>query len=201
MHGGKSLQGIASPRFRTGKWIKSGVLPSGLAKYLPMALEAGLSLAEDVALLDAKVMELFEQLRAGQSPDAWRRVADVARELRQAQRDFDAARKAARPTDILAALSALDAGIAKLEDAGRAGLSSMRTWGQILEVFDQKNKMVTTEVRRRKAEHEALDRQRVLALMAFLAQTIAKHVPDPRAKQAIIDDLRPVLTASGVVDA
>ena len=59
-HGGKSLAGIASPRFTTGRW--SAVLPTRLAaRYQAAQADPALLAARDeVALVDARIAEVLE---------------------------------------------------------------------------------------------------------------------------------------------
>ncbi len=201
-HGGKSLQGIASPTWKHGKYSKfRALLPTGLAKHYEEARRAELGLADEIALVDARVMELFEQMREGAPPEAWARVGEVAGQLRQAYNDFQAARRAARLADMTEAFKRIDSGLEMLAALAVNGVASTKAWKAVMDQLYLKNKLVGTEVRRRRAEHEALDRQKALQLFAYIGEVIVRRVVDPREKQAILDDLRPVLMPAPASEA
>jgi hypothetical protein len=64
MHGGKSLRGVDSPRFKTGRHSK--YLPDRLAERYEEALnDAELTrLNDEIAVVDARLQDLLDRLRA-----------------------------------------------------------------------------------------------------------------------------------------
>ena len=64
MHGGRSLQGVDSPRFKTGRYSKC--LPDRLVERYEEALnDAELTrLDNEIALVDARLQDVLERLRA-----------------------------------------------------------------------------------------------------------------------------------------
>lgn len=204
-HGGRSLQGIASPTWKHGKYSKfRPLLPTGLAKHFDEARRAELGLVDEIALVDARVMELLEQMRDGAPPpEAWTRVGELGRDLLQAYDDFVAARRAvpARVNDMMAAFKRLHDGLVALVQLGTHGVEATRAWKSVMDQLYLKHKLVGTEVRRRRAEHEALSRQRALELFAFVGEVIVRRVTDPQTKQGILDDLRPLLMPAPVEEA
>lgn len=84
MHGGKSLGGMASPTFKTGRYSKH--LPERLAgKYKEAMRDPNLlDLRSEVALLDIRLGELVEAL-GGNVPDheSWSAIVDLLESRRK----------------------------------------------------------------------------------------------------------------------
>ena len=78
LHGGKSLAGPANGNWKHGMY--STVLPGALGTHYATARQnpALVALTEQIALVDAKVFELFEQVQQGESPAAWTQVLELA---------------------------------------------------------------------------------------------------------------------------
>ena len=92
IHGGKSLKGIASPRFKTGKYSK--YLPEKVrTRYLATIVDKDLiSLRDEIALNDVYLIELLESMKSGEVSQAetklWRRIGrsmDLKRRLVNAE--------------------------------------------------------------------------------------------------------------------
>src|SRR6187399_1656871 len=71
LHGGKSLGGVASPSFTTGKYSK--YLPTRMLDRYHEAAEDHelIALREDVALLDARIADMLQRVDTGESGEIW----------------------------------------------------------------------------------------------------------------------------------
>jgi hypothetical protein len=193
LHGGKSLAGPAHPNWKSGMY--STVLPAGLAAHYAAARAnpALVGLTEQIALVDAKVFELFERLAQGESPDAWREVQALATAQQAAIEAFNAARRVANGIEMAAALARLGDATAQLVTLSTRGVSEARTWNVVTSQLYLRKKLVDSEVKRQRMAHDTLTKDRALALLGYIAASIGRHVRDPKAKQAVVDDLRRML--------
>lgn len=198
LHGGKSLQSIERPNWKHGMY--DGSLPTGLAKHYRSARlnPALVALTEQIALVDGKVFELFEKAASGESPEAWSHVLEFSQDMRAAIDAFNAARKP--PVDgakMTAALATLDQVLVQLTEVATKGVGDGKLWRTITDQIYLRKKLVDSEVRRQKAAHDVLTKNRALSLIGFVTQTVLRHVKDVDAKRAIVSDLRLVMAGEG----
>ena len=177
----------------------SKVLPAGLSAHYAEARDnpALTALTEQIALVDAKIFELLEQLTRRESPAAWGQVYAVAQAAAQSLVAFHQARRP--PLDLTAmttALTELEGALSRLMHLATHGIEDTRAWALITTQLYLRKKLVDSEVKRQQLSHETMTKDRALGLVAFIAASIMRHVLDPKAKQAIIDDIRPLLTVS-----
>ncbi len=196
LHGGKSLSGPASGTWKHG--LYSRVLPTGLAAHYERARRnpALVTLTDQITLVDARLSQLLEKLAERDAPGAWRRLGEVSAGIQQAFEDFRAAQSigsADRAARILAALERLDLLIPQLGEVVRAGATDAEAWKPINEQLSMRRKLVDSEVRRRKDLHEMLSRERALSMIAFIAESVSRHVVDVDQKQAVVNDMRRLL--------
>lgn len=197
LHGGASLQGYEHPGFKTGMFSAS-LKKLGLGAHYEAARQnpSITSLTDYVALVDGKILELFEQLASGEGPAAWKRALEAALGCAEAMDELRAAiadktpNRAARMSQ---ALQALDPAIQQMVAVTRKGTTDAEMWPVITENIYLRKKLVDSEVKRRKAESETLLKAQVVDLMAFIAKSVHRHVTDPKIKQAIVDDMRLVI--------
>ena len=193
LHGGKSLAGPANGNWKHGMY--STVLHGALGTHYATARQnpALVALTEQIALVDAKVFELFEQVQQGESPAAWTRVLELAAAQEAALEAFATARRSANGPAMSQALRALTEAVATLGTVARQGAEQGKAWGVISDQLHLRRRLVDSEVRRQKAAHDTLTQDRALAMLAYIAQSVARHVTDPTAKQAVVDDMRKLI--------
>lgn len=199
LHGGASLAGIASPQWKTGMYSKvlAGAGPIADFYRQARANPALLQLAEQIALVDARVFELIARMNQGESLTAWDRVKDATDRLETA---FLALREAQKTRDVAGMMASLtEIGEAKeaLREASTKGESDLETWTAITQQLYLRKKLVDSESRRRKDAHDMVNKDQVLALMSALAQSVLRHVPDVRQRQAVVDDMRLLMSGNG----
>lgn len=195
LHGGKSPSGIAHYNFKHGMY--STVLAGtalGLHYQQARANPALVQLTEQIALVDARVYELFAKMTAGESLTAWTRITTATAALETA---FEALREAQKTRDVATMMTSLNGigdALAALQAAKTSGESDLETWEEIRAQIYLRKKLVDSEGKRRKDAQEMVMKDQVLGMLGLMAQSILRHVPDPRQRQAVVDDMR-LLTA------
>lgn len=198
LHGGRSPSGIAHYNWKHGMY--SGALKGlSLATHYDHARKnpAIVQNIEQIALVDARVFDLFDQLKAGESQSAWQRVREATERLDDA---YGTLREAQRTKDIAAMMSSLDAiGTATeaLRAATEAGTQGLATWDAITAQIYLRKKLVDSESRRQKDAQEMLSKERVMAIVGLVAQSVYRHVDNVQQRQGIVNDLRVLIAGHG----
>ena len=174
-HGGKSLAGIASPRFTTGRW--SAVLPTRLvARYQAAQADPELlALREEVCLLDARLADVLARVDTGESGHLWRALQTHSDALEVARHRKDT-------PSIADALTALQATIQR-------GATDAAAWDAVLSLVEQRRKLVERERRRLVDLQQTITVERALVLVGAIAGIIKAHVKDRATLAAISADL------------
>jgi hypothetical protein len=176
MHGGKTPRGPASANYKDGR--HSRFLPSRMfAAYRAAGLDPELmSLRQDLALLDARIIDVLKRVDTGEAGSIW--IALQAAWVRLAQ--------AQERADVVTYKIAFD-------DVGRLvnkGFGDTAAWREIGELIDQRRKLVASEQRRLTLAHEVLSRDQAMALMGQVVDILRRHVPDRDVLSAIALDMQ-----------
>lgn len=171
VHGGPSLSGAANANFKTG--YRSKFLPERLAaKYAEALTDTHLvGLREEIALTDARLGELLEQLDTGESGARWR----------AARASFAAVQNALATGDRPAQLAALKALGAVL----KAGVAESGTWTEIHKTLYLRKQLVDSESNRLKDMHQMMSAERAMTFVAALVASVRQVVTDPAQLAAI----------------
>lgn len=189
MHGGTTPVGPAVPHFQHGRYSRA--LAGPLRERYERALGSAdrLSLADDVALAEARVDELLAALQA----DGGATLAAMVEATAEARGHFRAMREANARGDgpaVAAAATALgrvlEADLATL--AARANAAE-RQWAQVFAAQAHKRKLVDAEHRRAMALAQVLTLEQAHALFARLTELVSTHVSNPLERRAIADGL------------
>jgi hypothetical protein len=177
LHGGASPRGLAHWAWRHGRYARS--LPAGLAEaYARSRADPDLiSLRDEIAVVDARLSALFNDLPAG-APD-WAAL----------QTAWDSMVRAQGANDTMTA-TAHRAACQALMNEGSRGAS---LWAEVYAVLDLRRRLADSERRRLEALCANIPADRVLTLVAALATSVRTHVTDPEALQAISDDFERAL--------
>ena len=180
LHGGKSLAGMASPTFRSGKY--SRYLPARMAaRYEEAASDpALLELRSDIALVDARLADLISRVDTGESGALWA-------QLQQARIDLMAYRRAGDTVKIAEALNLL------LELVGQ-GHADYRAWAEVGGVLEQRRRLVESERKRLVEMQQTLTVEKAMLLIGAIGGIIKAHVHDRAILSAIGRDLEGLLT-------
>src|SRR5688572_7711861 len=132
LHGGMSLVGTACPHFRTGRY--SAYVPERLRERYEQAADDPelLSLRSEVALVDARLVDLLSRVDTGESGALWA-------ELRRAYRAFARARLAGDDEP---------AALAKVEHLIERAGQDHQAWAEIGTLIEQRRKLAESESKR-----------------------------------------------------
>jgi hypothetical protein len=178
MHGGKSLRGVDSPRFKTGRYSK--YLPDRLAEKYHEALadEELLRLDDEIALVDARLGDVLSRMTApGESSPVRTRARAALGDLQRA---------------LIAGDDTHDA-LTRLDSALTEGLEEQRASASILTLIEQRRRLVDTERKRLADEDHAVTIDKLMLFMAALLDIIRRHVASPETRKAIADEVRALI--------
>lgn len=194
LHGGGQKRGIEHHNWKGGA-IRSDrkehplrrdrlstLLPKRLGDRFQAAAAdpALLELDSDIALVDTRLEEILSQLETGEAGAAWDRV----------QRAFTAY-----------CISQTPPAFAALEDAIEAGASERERWAEVIELVDQRRKLVESQRKRLVEMKQMLLAEEAVNLMATLAAAVRRHVTDPAALEAINAEFEVLANLPGGADA
>lgn len=154
-------------------------LPTGLAeKYSEFLNDPDtVSMASEMALLDTRIDQCIERLETADTEVAWAKVKQARRRVEKDEvTDKD-----------------LDFIFEMLDEAVDAKQNDMKLWGEITKLIEQRRKLSETEQRRIVAAKQMMTVEEANRLLAFLMNSINKHVDDPLIKRRIADDLREIM--------
>lgn len=176
MHGGMSSFGRNSGRYKTGKYSK--VLPKSLLDLYEQSLtdEDLLTLKEEIALLDAMLMEQLENYGYTYASDRWQRIREVYENMKRAQQNDDW-RRVQQGMDDLARL---------IEE----GVSDAAARAEVLELIERRRRLVETEHRMMMNMGLMLSTTQVMKLLSVVVQIIEEHVPDSKIRNRIAYAIR-----------
>jgi hypothetical protein len=180
MHGGKTPKGPALPQFRTGKFSK--VLPVRLAAaYREAAKDPELlSLRSEIALLDARIIELLGRAETGESGALWDALQHAWAQFRRERASGD--------------VQGMHAAMAHLDALMEQGLRDHLAWAEIGDAIEQRRKLVDSEQKRLVALRQVLSREQALTLIGVLTQIITKHIADRSTLAGIVADIQALTT-------
>lgn len=174
-HGGRTLAGVASGTFKHGRYSK--VLPGRLLERYQEALTDHrlLELAEEIALIDARLRDVLTRVDTGESGRLWRQLKQTHEEMLEARQAGDVAAMAQK-------LNALGQMIER-------GLADWAAWEEIERLLEQRRRFVESERRRMVEMQQMITAERAMVLLAFVVDVIRRHVSDRRILAAISADI------------
>lgn len=188
MHGGKSLGGIASPSFKTGRYSKA--LPLGLVERYQAAKAdpERLSHGPEIALLDAKLDDFLQQLNKD-NPQA------ALNAIREAWGKFEAAtgNPNASPTVMLQGVR---------EAITQAPTEGAGVWADVTDLIEQRSRTLERETKRLQTDTHMLDAGQLLGIIELVVEIMQNSVrryADKPTSQRILslftDELSRVVTS------
>lgn len=183
MHGGKSLAGLASPQFKHGRYSK--YLPGDMLSRYQEALDDTelLSLRSEIALLDARLGEQVEGLKTGEGGQVWERLRATYQQLTDARQAGDG--------------KLLAQALIELGNLIQTGNAKEATWGGIIDLFEQRRKLVESERKRLVEMQQFITAERAMALITAVIHAVSRHVPDRQALSAIAVDIKQLIDQPG----
>jgi hypothetical protein len=176
LHGGKSRMGPGAGRFIHGRY--STFLPSRLAAHYEAAAHDPelLELRCDIALTDARIIDLLQRVDSGESGQLWRHAQATMRRFtrEQAQGNLDAMPRA----------------LAQVQRLITDGAADYAAWQEVDEHLEQRRRLVDSETRRLAASHDILTSEQAMTLLSQVVAAIQRHVPDKAVLSAIAQDIQ-----------
>lgn len=174
VHGGAVPKGVAHHSYRHGLYSKhlQGT-PLGVMVDEALADPDRLSMEEELALVDARIQELLQELNTPASSAAWGA-------LQQAIQEFEAAQAKKSVQGMHRAFTAI-------QDLSEKGVGRSAAWAELRGLIDQRKNLVESEERRALASGKAIPAERVRAVIAALSQMILDEVPDPKARRRLAE--------------
>lgn len=174
IHGGKSLAGIAAPGYKDGRYSK--VLPKRMREAYAQALDDPqlLEQREQIAVLDARLLDLLGRVDTGESGALWQK-------LMQARMDLIAAKQGGDTVGQIVALNAI------LDLIGQ-GHADYRAWGELQSVLEQRKRLVESERKRLVEMQQMVTSQQAMGLITAIIESVKRNVTDRAALAAIQTD-------------
>jgi hypothetical protein len=156
----------------------STFLPSRLAAaYEATAHDPDLlELRRDIALTDARLIDLLQRVDTGESGAIWRQAQAAMRRFtrEQARGNIDATQRA----------------LAQVQRLITRGAADYAAWHEIGAQLEQRRRLVDSETRRLAASHDLLTAAQAMTLVAQLVAVIQRHVQDKTILSAIAADVQ-----------
>ena len=174
LHGGKSLGGIVSPTYKEGKYSK--VLPQRMREaYLTAADDPQLlEQREQIAVLDARLLDLLGRVDTGESGALWQALKDRRAELLIAQQARDVKGQSEAINSILSLID--------------RGHSDYRAWGELQGVLEQRKRLIESERKRLVEMQQMVTSTQAMGLISAIIESVKRNVTDRAALAAIQTD-------------
>ena len=174
-HGGKTPVGMAASSYKTGrysKYLPERMLSSYKESFNDLDL---LELRSDVALLEARQIDLLGRVDSGESGHLWREARDAYGLLKGAmqRRDADQTVEAMK----------------RLDEALIRGDADHAAWEEIQNIMGKKERAGERETNRLVSMNQMISLERALGLMARVGDIINRYVHDPETLQRINAEL------------
>jgi hypothetical protein len=182
-HGGASLVGSAAPGFKTGRFSRS--LPVRLASRYEEAL-ADTELAdftEDLAIIDSRLDDLFQQLDAGGGKEIFNEIKEAYRAFRYANQDGDkqAQREALR----------------RLDENINRGSGESYLWTEIASLQEQRRKIILAQAKHLSLTNQTITVAKANVLISALLDAVRRNVDDRGALHRINQDFLRLTNGGG----
>jgi hypothetical protein len=178
-HGGKSLAGIASPTFKTGRYSK--VLPARLTGRYEEAQSDGelLALRDEVALTDARLSDLLSRVDTGESGALWAALGKAYQDLQDAQYISDPKKRGSVMAALMGEIGALIT----------QGQGDYQAWHEVGAVLEQRRRLVESERKRLVEMQQTLTVEKAMLMIGAIGGIIKAHVADRTILSKISADI------------
>ncbi len=175
MHGGKSLRGVASATYKTGRYSKD--MPTRLAARYNASLDdpALLALRDEISVVDSRISDLLKRVDSGESGMLWYG-------LKKALESFKVARS-------FGDTEAMREGLAQIEGFIDQGAADHAAWDEVYDAIEQRRKLTETEHKHLVAAQQLISVERANILLGALLESIRREVTthaEPTAARAIL---------------
>ena len=182
-HGGATPRGLASPKFKDGRYSKS--LPAQLAVHYQEARRDPelLDMADDIALVDTRLAALIQRVEAGESGRLWSDVRAGYKDLRAGIIGKD-------PRKMKVALDNLDLLISR-------GQADYAAWSEISALLDQRRRFIEAQQKLLTAKQQIVTTEEAITLASALLASVKQVVTDNRDLNRIQTEFERLMLYSG----
>ena len=175
MHGGKHPKGMAHYNYKEGKYSKA--LPQRMREAYQDAIDDPQLLEQraQVAILDARLLDLLSRVDTGESGALWQALKERRLEQRAARMVGDIAKQTAAINAIL-----------ELIDRGHA---DYRAWSELQSVLEQRKRLIESERKRLVEMQQMVTSQQAMGLISAIIESVRRNVTDRAALAAIQTDI------------
>jgi hypothetical protein len=184
LHGGKTPAGPACANYRTGRY--SAYVPARLrARYEQAEGDTELlSLRGEIALTDARLIDLLARVNTGESGQLWAR-------LKKAHGEF-------KVTRLARDVPKMNVALAKIEALLDSATQDHATWAEIGELIEQRRRLAESESKRLVTLEQMMTAEQAMTLAHRVIDIVTRHVSDRQVLSAIVIEMRSLVeTGSG----
>lgn len=169
LHGGHAARGIAHGNYKHGKFTKH--LPVSLAAKYNAAREDKelLSLKDDIAIAEAREVELFEMIDTGESGKVWKK-------LQKAGDAFQRAYETGNSDKLMEVVQ-------NIRSLVQEGQPSYSLWEELLYVQEHKRKLTETENKMLISKQQMITVEQLMIYAGVILDSIRTHVIKNTEKQ------------------
>jgi hypothetical protein len=148
-----------------------------VAKYQAAERDPELtSLRSELALIDARLVDLLTRVHSGESGALWRALRKSYRALKLAQRTGDVAK--------------MHEAFAEMETRIEAAVVDTDAWNEIHTLVESRRKLADTESRRLATLQQMITQEQALLLIGRITDIITRHIPDQQVLGNVVIDLQ-----------
>jgi hypothetical protein len=178
-HGGLTPRGPAAATFKTGKY--SRFLPSRmLARYHEVLADPELtSLRSELALVDARLIELLGRVHSGESGALWRALRKAYRAFKFYQQTGDVVK--------------MREAFAEMEAHLDAAAADTEAWAEIHALVESRRKLAATESQRLVMLKQMITCEQAMVFIGVITDVVTRHITDREVLANIVVELQRVM--------
>jgi hypothetical protein len=182
LHGGKTPAGPACANYRTGRY--SAYVPERLRERYEAAEHDAelLSLRGEIALTDARLIDLLARVNTGESGQLWA-------QLKKAHEAFKVYRLA---RDV----PKMNVALAKVEAVIEGAMQDHAAWAEIGDLIEQRRRLTESESKRLVTLEQTLTAEQAMTLAHRVIDIVTRHVTDRQTMSAIVVEMRALTEAA-----
>jgi uncharacterized protein YjcR len=182
LHGGKTPAGPACANYRTGRY--SAYVPERLRERYERAEQDVelLSLRGEIALTDARLIDLLARVNTGESGQLWAR-------LKKAHGEF-------KVCHLARDVPKMNVALAKIEALLDSATQDHAAWAEIGELIEQRRRLAESESKRMVTLEQMMTAEQAMTLAHRVIDIVTRHVTDKQTLRDIVVDMRALTEAA-----
>jgi len=182
LHGGLTPVGPACKHYRVGRY--SQYVPERLRERYEQAEDDAelLSLKSEIALTDARLIDLLSRVDTGESGQRWGRLTKAYEEFKLHRLARDVPK--------------MNVTLAKIERDIEQATDDRAAWAEIGELIEQRRRLSESEAKRVVALQQMITAEQAMGMIHRLIDIMTRHVPDRQVLSAIVVEIRALVERS-----